>query len=275
VTIASVPSGASVLFEGAELGKTPYVFEFKRPSELQLVKRGYQRELVRVRPDGDPTLVFDLIRDKSLPAPEPPKPVVLAGAERERTAPPPALVNEPTPLNEPALDQPVTVSGNAFAQERAHGIAPDVPQPMAAAPIETSRSAASDPHEARAVNDGLSSTGPDDEADPPRRHRLRAAAHAVGRWMGRLLGGGGTPNERVRRQSMLQQDLPYANFADAEHAYNHREIDRDAYEDVLWALRERRRLRIEAEKYNLARGLITRAEYEARLDSIGAEFRGR
>ena len=274
VTIATVPSGASVLFDGAELGKTPYLFEFKRPSELQLVKRGYRREVVRVSADSDPNVVVDLARDKALPEAESPKPV--ATAERTRSEPEPAAnggerFQPPPPEPAPVIDQPVTVSGNAFAQDQPAVIVPDAPQP--AVPTETTQSAAVDPHEQRAIYDGLGSR-PDDDTEQPRRHRLRAAAHAIGRFMGRLLGGGGTPNERVRRQTLLQQDLPYTTFADAERAYNHREIDRDRYEDVLWALRERRRQRIEAEKFNLARGLITRPEYESRLDSIGAEFRG-
>jgi hypothetical protein len=261
VTIATVPSGASVLFDGAELGKTPYLFEFKRKSELQLVKRGYRREVVQVSADSDPNVVVDLARDKSLPEVEPPKPV--ATAERTRSVPELAANSgnriEPLPPEPaPPVDQPAL-------------IVPDAPQ--AAAPTETSQSAAIDPHEQRATYDGLGSR-PDDDPEQPRRHRLRAAAHAIGRFMGRLLGGGGTPNERLRRQELLQQELPYATFADAERAYNHREIDRDRYEDVLWALRERRRQRIEAEKFNLARGLITPSEYESRLDSIGAEFRG-
>jgi serine/threonine-protein kinase len=273
VTLASVPSGASVLFEGAELGKTPYLFEFKRASELQLVKRGYRRELVRVSAGSEPNIVIDLVRDKSLPEPEPPKPVASrATLEPAAVSGSPLQPSSPEPA--PGVDPPVTVSGAAYAPEQPALIAADAPQPPVAA-TETTRSAVSDPHEERAVYDGLSGSRPDDEVEHPRRHRLRAAAHAIGRWMGRMLGGGGTPNERVRRQALLRQDLPYPTFAEAERAYNHREIDRDRYEDVLWALRERRRQRIEAEKFNLARGLITRPEYEGRLDRIGAEFRGR
>jgi hypothetical protein len=117
-------------------------------------------------------------------------------------------------------------------------------------------------------------SGADDrwiERAPAARARLREATHAFGRFVGRLVGRAG---QRGRREAMRSQPLPYPDFPAVERAYDRHEIDVIAYDDAIWLLKERRRQRVETERDNLARGLISRSEYETRLDQIGAEFRG-
>jgi serine/threonine protein kinase len=60
VTIASVPSGALVQLEGAELGKTPYQLQLKRKMLIELVLPGHAPERVTVDPSGDPNVVINL-----------------------------------------------------------------------------------------------------------------------------------------------------------------------------------------------------------------------
>lgn len=57
VTIASAPSGATVLLEGAELGKTPYLIKFKTQTSVMLEAEGYVAREVTVGPDSEPTVV--------------------------------------------------------------------------------------------------------------------------------------------------------------------------------------------------------------------------
>jgi hypothetical protein len=161
---------------------------------------------------------------------------------------------------------------------------PAAPRQQAPAVDETTRSAAlaatDETRRAQAYNNDYFDE-PRDTAPPandyePVRRRHRAfgdAAHAFGRFVGRLLVGQ-TPQQRERRQAMLNQPLPYPNFPAARRAYDKRSIDADTYEDAVWLLRERRRSRINAEKDNLAHGTISQATYETRVDQITAEFRG-
>jgi serine/threonine protein kinase len=61
ITIASVPSGASVKLDGAELGKTPYALQLKHKSVIQLELEGHVAQTVSVDPGGDPNVVVQLI----------------------------------------------------------------------------------------------------------------------------------------------------------------------------------------------------------------------
>jgi serine/threonine protein kinase len=74
VLIASVPSGASVRLDGAELGKTPYLLQLKDTTAVELALPGHATQTVTVDPTGDPNLVVKLNR--------------AAAARRPRTAPP-------------------------------------------------------------------------------------------------------------------------------------------------------------------------------------------
>ncbi|MET0388788.1 MAG: protein kinase [Polyangiales bacterium] len=64
VKIVSKPPGASVLRDGEVLGSTPFELDVPQPIELSLVRRGYQRQLVRVTPSSDPTLSVTLAREE-------------------------------------------------------------------------------------------------------------------------------------------------------------------------------------------------------------------
>jgi serine/threonine protein kinase len=61
ITIASVPSGASVKLDGAELGKTPYALQLKQKRVIQLELEGHEAQTVSVDPAGDPNVVVQLV----------------------------------------------------------------------------------------------------------------------------------------------------------------------------------------------------------------------
>ncbi|MBK8238714.1 MAG: PEGA domain-containing protein [Deltaproteobacteria bacterium] len=60
VTIASVPSGAAVTLQGAELGVTPYVLKYKRQTSVLVTADGFFAKEITVGPDSDPTVVATL-----------------------------------------------------------------------------------------------------------------------------------------------------------------------------------------------------------------------
>lgn len=60
VTIATVPSGATVKLGGAELGSTPYELAVKDKTEIVLDLPGHEIQTVQVDPAGDPNLVVNL-----------------------------------------------------------------------------------------------------------------------------------------------------------------------------------------------------------------------
>lgn len=60
VTIASVPTGAKVTLEGAELGTTPYALKFKTQTSVLVEADGYISREVTVAPDSEPTVVATL-----------------------------------------------------------------------------------------------------------------------------------------------------------------------------------------------------------------------
>jgi serine/threonine-protein kinase len=61
VTIASIPSGASVRLAGAELGKTPYELRLKRPTEIEVVLPPYPSRALMITPEGEPNVIVDLV----------------------------------------------------------------------------------------------------------------------------------------------------------------------------------------------------------------------
>ena len=62
VTIASLPSGATVKLAGAVLGKTPYQLQMKQKTEIQLTLSGYAPQTLAVEPKGEPNVVVNLVR---------------------------------------------------------------------------------------------------------------------------------------------------------------------------------------------------------------------
>jgi serine/threonine-protein kinase len=60
VTVASVPSSATVSLAGAELGVTPYPLQLKRATSLRVEAPGYEPTTLTVEPHGEPNIVVKL-----------------------------------------------------------------------------------------------------------------------------------------------------------------------------------------------------------------------
>jgi hypothetical protein len=58
--IVTSPSGASVQLNGVELGRTPYVLQFRGPTQLVLSLPGYDPQALMVTPDSEPNLALEL-----------------------------------------------------------------------------------------------------------------------------------------------------------------------------------------------------------------------
>jgi serine/threonine-protein kinase len=61
VTLASSPKGASVLLDGAELGKTPYTVQFKSATVVKLALPGYAAQTITLDKDSDPNRAIELV----------------------------------------------------------------------------------------------------------------------------------------------------------------------------------------------------------------------
>jgi PEGA domain len=61
VTIATVPSGATVSLAGAELGTTPYSLQLKGTTIVELSLPGHASQRITVEPSGEPNLVVKLV----------------------------------------------------------------------------------------------------------------------------------------------------------------------------------------------------------------------
>jgi serine/threonine-protein kinase len=81
-------------------------------------------------------------------------------------------------------------------------------------------------------------------------------------------------SDRDRRQVMLQRGPPYPNVAAAKRAYREGKVTEQVYDDTIWVLKTRRNDRIRTEKLNYKQGLITRDQYNARVDKIDQEYEG-
>jgi hypothetical protein len=60
VTIASTPSGARVVLEGANLGTTPYILKFRRDTVITVILQDYEPQTFTVTPNSDPNIVVSL-----------------------------------------------------------------------------------------------------------------------------------------------------------------------------------------------------------------------
>jgi serine/threonine protein kinase len=127
VTIASSPKGASVLLDGAELGKTPYTLQFRHATELKVALTGYAPQSVTIDQNSEPNLVLELVPQRRAGGP------AEAPRSQAKAVEPVAVQHAPGRL-EPAAAQPtehVTVevqSATPGARE---------PPPAAAAPRRT------------------------------------------------------------------------------------------------------------------------------------------
>jgi len=61
VTVASMPSGATVKLDDAELGATPYQLQVKGATTIQLDLAGHEPQDVTVDPRGEPNIVIKLV----------------------------------------------------------------------------------------------------------------------------------------------------------------------------------------------------------------------
>ncbi|MBI5546293.1 MAG: PEGA domain-containing protein [Deltaproteobacteria bacterium] len=68
LNIASTPSEAKVLLEGAELGTTPYRLKLKKSTQLTVEKAGYVPQTLTLGPDSEPNVVVKLTPLEAVPA---------------------------------------------------------------------------------------------------------------------------------------------------------------------------------------------------------------
>jgi hypothetical protein len=77
-----------------------------------------------------------------------------------------------------------------------------------------------------------------------------------------------------RKQSMVLSGPPFTNVALAKRAYQRGAIDETLYDDIIWALRVRRKDRLAVEKANYRNGMFTRDEYDRRVRQIDYNYEG-
>jgi len=77
-----------------------------------------------------------------------------------------------------------------------------------------------------------------------------------------------------RQQSMLVNGPLYPSVAVTKQAYRRGAIDGALYDDVIWALKVRRKDRLVAEKVNYRNGMISRDEYDRRVRQIDYNYEG-
>jgi serine/threonine-protein kinase len=125
VTIASSPKGASVLLNGAELGKTPYTLQFKRATALKVMLSGYAPQTITVTPESDPNLALELVAQRR------------AGVIAEPIAP--RKAGEASAQREVASSEAQKQRANAQPDPALHESAarPSSAPPLAAAPRRT------------------------------------------------------------------------------------------------------------------------------------------
>lgn len=138
VTIASAPTGAKVVLQGAELGTTPYVLKFKTQTSLMVEADGYVAREVTVGPDSEPTVVVTLTPMEG-------------GAAATGGALPasPSDASAPASGTAPAKDatrkpKPTTASGSAPAEPPATPPAAPTSPPKSSLPYDNVADAKSD-----------------------------------------------------------------------------------------------------------------------------------
>jgi hypothetical protein len=73
---------------------------------------------------------------------------------------------------------------------------------------------------------------------------------------------------------MLASGPPYRDFAATKRAYRSGRFDAALYDDIIWVLKTQRNNRIDAEKLNYRRRIITRDEYARRVRKIELDYAG-
>jgi serine/threonine-protein kinase len=254
VTIASVPKGASVLLDGAELGKTPYTLQFRHDTVLSVALSGHTPQTITVTKDSDPNLVIEL-----------------APLQRRASGNDTALRAEPVRSAQPTPGHvfvpapPGTASDSTTPASSAANDATPAEAKLARRTEPPARTAASEPSHAEVLAERPPEPQPTAATQRPRSRGL------VGTLFNNLFGHS---EQRTRREALLNGAPPFPNMAAAQRAYRGGRISADAYEDAVWLLKARREQRIKAEKANLRSGAITPQEYEWRLGRIDAEYRG-
>jgi serine/threonine-protein kinase len=255
VTIASVPKGASVLLDGAELGKTPYELQFRHDTVLSIALSGHTPQTITVTKDSDPNLVVELApaqrRASGSENPVRVEPLRSAQPMPDRVFAPPAPGDA---RNSSAAVKPAPANDAKPAEAR-----------LARRTEPPARTAASEPSNAAVLTERPPEPQPTAATQRPRSRGL------VGTLLGNLFGHS---EQRARREALLNGAPPFPNMAAAQRAYRSGQVSADAYEDAVWVLKARREQRIKAEKANLRSGAITPQEYEWRLGRIDAEYRG-
>jgi hypothetical protein len=226
VQISSKPAGAGVELAGVEIGKTPYVLQFRRATSLRIALDGYVPAQLDVDEHSEPNLAVELT---PLAARK--------GTRQAKSAPPPAE------LSATAVSAPVPAAAAA-----APAVAPSAA--VAPAPVAQAR-----PTTQRAQGSALPSSIP----PPSWLSKVPLLSSLTG---------------RERREAMLRRGPPYRNVVAAKTAYRAGQLSEEAYEDTIWVLKTQRSNRIQIEKSNYKRGLITRDEYDRRVDRIDADYQG-
>ena len=286
VTITSTPAAASVILDGRELGKTPYVLHYQEPKELVLSHSGYERQTLRVDNDSPDSLSVTLQREAAAPrpppkaagrrTPEPPSPVVVRASPPEPEAPREAAeVVEPGPLEPgpsvalqpPAEDAPPAPIAVQTDRDTARAIEERFAE---------YRRAAAERVEARERSAPRSQPSAEADEAAEAEHRGGHGFRVFGRMLARAVGQVVIPYPaRERREALAGQPLRYFSFYEARQALDAGAIDRVGFQEAVWQLRERRRRAIQDERDRYARGALTQRQYEARVDRIWAEFWGR
>lgn len=242
VTIASTPSGARVVLEGAHLGATPYILNFRRDTVVTVTLQGYETQTLTVTPNSDPNIVVSLTPQST-------------ASRRARSAASVATLE----LQQGDANRKEATKKKASAEEltRNHG-------PAGASPLVSSASET-------AVASKTVDTQPS-SASAPRRSPVGEVTHAVGGLVRSIFGGGSGDSERSRRRAaMRNRPPPYPTEAAAKRALNTGQITSQQYSDAIWVLRVNRQQRIAAEKANLRAGKITSQEYKRRVQSINTQ----
>jgi serine/threonine-protein kinase len=245
VQILSKPAGASVELGGVEIGRTPYMLQFRRSTNLRVALTGYVSKLLAVDPGSDPLMVVEL------------DPIQVA-----RLKPTKKGVTDESPAVVPAQ--------SAQPAQAAQALPPVAAAPPAAAVVVPGH--APPPHTApgQPLGFGATSSPPPLVAQPPIAAQTQPKTLPPPIWV-----ASSTPLQpRDRRQMMLQRGPPYPNVASAKRAYRAGQISEDVYDDTVWVLKTRRNERIHAEKLNYKQRLITRDEYNVRVDRIDAAYEG-